>query len=68
MNLEDVKDKIRNSVRDSVWNPVGYSVMVSVRDSVRFSTRNPVWHSVQDSVGKSVDGLQNPIREERAQG
>jgi len=52
MNLENVEDKI--------WESVG--------NSVRFSVRNSVEISVWDSVGKSVDGLHGSIIKEREQG
>ena len=65
MNLENVGDKIGNSVYFSVNKPAWDSVWKSVSYSVRFSA----WDSVVVSVWDSVDiGIQNPIREERKQG
>jgi hypothetical protein len=65
MNLEDVKDKIRNSVRDWAYN----SVARSVWDSGQNSVWNSVVVSVAYFVGDSVNfRLQELIREERDQG
>jgi hypothetical protein len=65
MNLENVKDRIWYSVGNSVSDPMRKSVWDFLRDSVKY----PVYNSVVVSVWDSVDiGLQEPIREERAQG
>jgi|LakMenE01Jun11ns_1017448.scaffolds.fasta_scaffold9867782_5 hypothetical protein len=55
MNLEDVEDKIW----DSVWKSMRCPVRNPVWNSVHIFVRDPVWNSVNI-------GLQLPIREERA--
>ena len=65
MNLENVEDKIEESVSyplHSVGNSMWWlSIWISVWDSV--------WDSVNDSVGGSVNiGLKGSIRKERKRG
>jgi hypothetical protein len=69
MNLEDVGDNLED-VRDKIWESVEIfvhsSVSNSMWDSVYTIVMNSVRNSVKIPVGDSVDfRLQEPVRKER---
>ena len=51
---DSVWDSVRYSVGNSIEDSVGNSVWYSIRNSVWDSVGNSVWDSVEDSVGTSV--------------